>query len=90
MWQICQELQPEDIIGVNLRIIAKRINCDIADVFLGGRHTLKNSYIDECSEQDKVTLGVISELRDVFSHEAHVEGFTYDELYTIFDNLCTE
>ena len=79
-----------NIIGANVRIIAKRIKCDIADVLHTGRNILKDDYIKGCSEQDKVVLGVISELRGVFSHDINIEGFTAEELHTVFEFVCTD
>ena len=85
------EANPRSIIGSNLRLIARKVNVDLNNIVEMGQVQLKFSYINNCTDEDTITLDFINELRDSMSYrcDLNIEGFSQNEIHDIFEHICT-
>ncbi len=54
-----------------------------------GSCMLKKTYIQECTVDDHIALGVIQELRSCMSDTYFINGFSFCEIDATHEYICT-
>ncbi len=87
---LCMSLA-RSIIGSNLRIVGKRLHVDDKRKLLDeGIQLLRQAYINECTEEDYMSLSLKQELRGYISGTQRIESFIKKEIQEILEFNCTE
>ncbi len=73
-----------------MRIKCKRLKLDnISQLMNMGNCMLKKTYIQECTVEDQIALGVIQELRSCMSGTYFINGFSFREIDATLEYICT-
>lgn len=72
------------VIGGNIMTVSRNLNCDAESVILLNTNDIKRMFYSKFNECDTQLASQILELRGLT-----VPGFSNDELYTVFNFLCT-
>lgn len=90
LYESCASTQ-RSIIGSNLTVIQRRLQFeDVSDVIQHGQRTLRQAYVHECAERDLTDLSLINDLRGVMKGTHSINGFSFNEIESILEFVCTE